>query len=845
MQNGVHSCTAACLSESVPSYFGANQRVSLNKGSNMKSSKRNVGYTLIFGLVFAALVILPKLVSAQMRGLSYSLSPAGNAMSWNKQSGLEGGYLYGGQLGFGFGRYVELSGLYMISSGVETNIGNIDFLGLVAEQRTPDIAEIFAPRSADITRYGGSLTFNLGSGVVYPYVTGGTGILSLDPENRPKSQHIYLSGGAGLKFGLDNRLSLQVGVENVWYRYNPASTFLNEEDIRLLGFADSDIRDKEVGNWAVAAGITGYLGGRNPARLSELDRDLQSQFRGGFSGISLILEPTVGVVQFNERLPYRADQRVAGGSAGFDFGPYVGIRGFYLRGLEEEALSFDEFAMYGGEMKFRLNDAVSGIVPFLSLGAGYIDVNNQYEGREVANDQPFALGGGGVELRFSDNVKLFGSAKAVLVSNDDLGDLSSTESIQSSWMFNGGLSFTLGSRQKTEEIRYVDAQGRIREARSARDLEMIELSEQIAVAQAEARKAASNDSTRFITLPVLDDGEIYIRFGKTGAMKVTPEDTPREVVRETVVVGNQGLGTVDIEQLRVMIQSILRETLIENGIISSTGKAARTDTVVVEKVTERVVDQTGARQQGEAERQSSERTVEQRQESRQGSQDSGRTELQIKVEGPESVKVDEKAIEDRVLRRIEDRSSDTLVRSLQRQIAQMQERLDSLQASGAVVPQLLVSDAESDEQDADTIEKLNLEGLSATAGFNVAGKPFQFLFGVRADYGDVIGGRFRLAPDATFGIISTTSYNINVNVLTDIRIDSVDPWRPYAGFGLGLLGFRDPPGGVKGVQGTLNLLMGAEKPVGKNNAVFVEYLNMNLFKFNRLQAGYRFRFEAK
>jgi hypothetical protein len=814
----------------------------------MKSSKSNFWRIILTSIVLYALNT--GLATAQVSGVSYSLSPTGSSMSWNEQSGLDGGYMYGGQLGFGFGRYVELSGLFMTSSGVKTNIGNIDFLDWVAEPRTSVYAEIYKPRNVDVTRYGGVLTFNLGSGIAYPYVTAGTGILSIDPENRPKSEQIYLSGGAGLKFSLDNRLSLQFGVENMWYRYNPASTFINESDLELLDYADKDIRDKEVGNWALTAGITGYLGGRNPARMSDLDRDLQRQFRGGFRGISLIVEPTVGIVQFNDKLPYRADQRVAGGSAGFDFGPYVGIRGFYLRGLEEdEWSSFDTFAMYGGEMKFRLNDASSGIVPFLSIGAGYIDVNNQYEGRRTANDQPFALGGGGAELRLSDNVKLIGSAKAVLVSSEDIGDISSTESIQSSWMFNGGLSFALGSKRNTEVVRYVDAQGRIREATSARDQEIMALREQIERAENEAAKVAASDSTKFITLPILEDGEIYIRFGKTGTMKVVPNEAPREVVKETVVVGNQSLNAVDIEQLRSMIQSILRETLLENGIITSTSRAARTDTIVVEKVVERVVDQTAANQQAGAAQQATERTTEQRPPATQGNQEAGRTELQIKVEGPEAAKVDEKAIEDRVLRRIEEQRNDTLVKALQRQIALMQQRLDSLQASDTAAQQIVVtgdpSSTSGDDQDPNTIEKLNLEGVSATAGFNLAGKPFQFIFGVRADYGDVIGGRFRLAPDAIIGVINGTSYNINVNLLTDIRVDSFEPWRPYAGFGLGLLGFSEPPSGVKGVQGTLNLLVGAEKPVGENNALFVEYVNMNLFKFNRLQAGYRFRFDSK
>lgn len=786
---------------------------------------------------------------AQVSGISYSLSPSGNAMSWNEQSGLDGGYLYGGQLGFGFGRYVELSAHYMMSYGVKNDVGNINLTNAIAAPRSSTPAEIYRRRDADITRYGGNLTFNLGSGAAYPYLTGGTGILTIDPESRPKSEHIYLSGGAGLKFSLDNRLSLQFGVENMWYRYNPASTFFSDSDLQVIGVRKSEVRDKEVGNWALTAGVTGYLGGRNPARMSALDRDLQSQLRGGFRGISLIVEPTVGIVQFSDKLPYRADQRVAGGSAGFDFGPYVGIRGFYLRGLEEdEWSSFDTFAMYGGEMKFRLNDAATGIVPYLSLGAGYIDVNNQYEGRQIANDQPFAVGGGGVELRLSDNVKLFGSAKAVLVSSEDLSDVTSTESIQSSWMFNGGLSFALGSKRETRVVRYTDSQGQIRVAETERDREIRELREQIALAERRAM-ISPTDTTRFITLPILEDGEIYIRFGKTGAMKVVPEEAPREVVRETVVMGNSGLNAVDIEQLRTMIQSILRETLIENGIITSGAKAARADTVVIEKVIERDSGNTAGIQQGGEAQQTTVRSDQQRQQTSQGNQESGRTELQIKVEGPESVKVDEKAIEDRVLRRIEEQRNDTVVQSLQRQIALMQQRLDSLQSTGGTPQQVVITGdrVSNDEQSSDpnSIEKLNLEGLSATAGFNLAGKPFQFLFGVRADYGDIIGGRFRLAPDATIGIINTASYNLNVNLLTDIRVDSFDPWKPYAGFGLGLLGFSEPPSGVKGVQGTLNLLVGAEKPTGKNNALFVEYVNMNLFKFNRLQAGYRFRFEAK
>jgi hypothetical protein len=790
----------------------------------MNSSKSYYGVLMIAAAVAVA-VALPGLVSAQVRGVSYSFSPTASAMSWNKQSGLDGGYMYGGQLGFGFGRYVELSGLYMVSTGVETNIGGIDFLNQVAYPRTPSNAEIFQRRDADITRYGGNLTFNIGSGIAIPYVSAGTGIVGINPENRPKSEHIYLSGGAGLKFSVDDRFTLNIGVDNMWYRYNPAKTFMSDASLNTLGIDRSSVQDKEIGNWALTAGVTGYLGGRNPSHMSDLDIDLQRQFSGGFRGISLIVEPTIAVIQFNDKLPYRADQRVAGGSAGFDFGPYVGIRGFYLRGLEEdEWTKFDTFAMYGGEMKFRLNDASTGLVPFLSIGAGYIDVNNEYEGRGVATDKPFALGGGGIELKLNDNFKLFGSAKAVLVSNDDLGDINATESISNSWMFNGGLSFALGAKRKTNVVRYSDAERRIIEATSARDREILDLREQVAREQAksatiskkESMADSMKESHKFITLPVLEDGEIYIRFGKTASMKVVSD----HLEHEKVGAGSSVLNTVDIEQLRSMIQSILRETLKENGIITTSSRATRVDTVIVV------------------------REVEQRQ---QATQDAGRTELQIKVEGAEVQKVDEKAIEDRVVRRIAEQQNEN-VQKLQKEIAELQKRLDSQATSVSAANQQaaqLRSEAIQDDisRDRNTVEKLNLEGMSVTAGFNLAGKPFQFLIGIRADYGDVFGGRFILAPDATLGFINTMSYNMNLNFITDVRVDSFDPWRPYAGFGVGILGFSEPPESVKGVQGTFNLLIGAEKPVGEKNAIFLEYMNMNLFKFNRLQAGYRFAFK--
>jgi len=825
---------------------------------NVKFMKSIKGVAVWVTLLLSTFSTLTTSSSAQVRGISYSITPTGQYMLWHPNSGLDKGYMYGGQVGFGFGRFVELSGIYTISNDVVTNLGDIDYLPSSLSASLGALPS----RSVDLTRMGGSMKFNLGSGAFYPYLTAGTGILRFEPDDRESSEQIYLSGGAGLSFQIDSRFSLSIGAENLWYRYNPGSMFIHDTDRTRLDLLIGDIPDKEVGNWAVTAGLTAYLGGRSPASMSELDRDLQRQFSGGFSGVSLIIEPMVGVIQFNDKLAYRADQRVAGLNAGFDFGQYVGLRGFYWRGLEEdEWTQFDKFAMYGGEMKFKLNDASSGIVPFINMGAGYIDVNNQYTGRRLGSeDQPFATAGGGIELRLSDNFDLFGSARAILVSEEDVDDITSTDNIFNSWMFSAGMSFALGGKKETSVVRSSEVDRRMSDQRREAEMELervreeartreVFLSQQlqkayeqgdsIAVARIEkerydARMARevyqSADATslsaakslvelsdaekaKTITLPVLEDGEIYIRFGKTGTMQVTPKETMHQAPREPVYMNGFGNPALSPDVMRDVIRSVLYETLRDLGISplapQSTGPRIveqRVDTVKV-KVIEKEMT-------------------------------------------PEKVQseIDEAAIEKRILEKLQrEQKDDEMLVALQKQINDLSIQIKNMTTTSQAQQPVVTTQSTTDNTtettlDDNTIEKINLNGVSVVSGFNLAKKPFQMILGVRADYGEVFGGRFRLAPDANLGFINTTSYNINVNLFRDIRVDDLAPWSPYAGFGLGLLGFSDPPSDVKGVQGVLNLIVGAEKSVSGGNTIFIEYQNMNLFKFNRIQAGYRFKF---
>jgi hypothetical protein len=822
---------------------------------NVKIMKSIKGVAILATLLLSSFSIFTTSSSAQVRGISYSITPTGQYMLWHPNSGLDKGYMYGGQVGFGFGRFVELSGIYTISNDVETNLGDIEYLPSSLSTALSSLPS----RSVDLTRMGGSMKFNLGSGSFYPYLTAGTGILRFEPDDRETSEQIYLSGGAGLSFQIDSRFSLNIGAENMWYRYNPGSMFIHDSDRTRLDLLIGDIPDKEVGNWAVTAGLTAYLGGRNPNTMSDLDRDLQKQFSGGFSGVSLIVEPMVGVIQFNDKLAYRKDQRVAGVNAGFDFGQYVGLRGFYWRGLEEdEWTQFDKFAMYGGEMKFKLNDASSGIVPFINIGAGYIDVNNQYEGRRLGSeDQPFATAGGGIELRLSDNFNLFGSARALLVSEEDVEDITSTDNIFNSWMFSAGMSFALGGKKETSVVRSsevdrrmstqrVEAETELERVRDEARLRELYLTEEllkayekgdsVAVARIEKERndarmvrevyqSSGDISNKTITLPVLEDGEIYIRFGKTGTMNVStkaemPDKHPAPPA--THYLSGYGTPALSPDIMRDIIRSVLFETLHDLGI------------------------------SGQGMNYNNQRVIEQR-------VDTVKIKTVEKESSPqkEQSEIDEAAIEKRILEKLErDEKDDEMLVALQKQINDLSNQIKNMAMTGqAQQPATSTTSTTGTTStgtttsvsttDDGTIERMNLNGVSVVSGFNLAKKPFQMILGVRADYGEVFGGRFRLAPDANLGFFNTTSYNINVNLLRDIRVDDLAPWSPYVGFGVGLLGFSNPPNDVKGVQGVLNLIVGAEKPLNDKNSFYFEYQNMNLFKFNRIQAGYRFKFGDK
>jgi len=393
---------------------------------------------------------------AQVRGISYTLAPAGEYVWWNDKAGLEDNFLVGGKLGLGFGEFFELRGSYMQSLNLMTNF---DDFGIPNFDHNN-----FTAREAKLTRYGGEVRANFSRGRLLPFILLGTGIQKLQLESFAERQQIYLNAGLGVTLGIADRFTLTLEGRNTAYRYNAGANLLTGQDQINYGVAGNSFGMEDLTNWSAGASLQFYLGGRKPGQMSDLDKAYFNSFSGGGAGFNLGLEAVAGKMVFNNNLLFR-DTWMAGGSAGFDIGPYVGLRGFYWRAMEEGSFtSFDDLAMWGGEMRMKLNTS-GGMVPFIMLGGGKMDVNNGYRGRMIsstdtigvalsdANDAGFAMGGAGLLIPLGRNLKIFGSARAVLTSSSPINDLSAPEEIFTSWFYSAGIKLNFGKKsQRPEDI---------------------------------------------------------------------------------------------------------------------------------------------------------------------------------------------------------------------------------------------------------------------------------------------------------------------------------------------------------------------------------------------------------
>ncbi len=459
-------------------------------------------------LLFSLAFFIATAASAQVRGVSYTIAPSASYNWFGNESGLEDAFMFGGRLGFGFGEYVELRATYLQTLDQQTNFAGLDL----------NIDSTFANQGVDLARYGAELKLNIGRGTLLPYLVLGGGIQDTERAGLEKSQNIFGTIGLGLTLSAADRYAFGVEGKYIAYSGNVVRNLLDSIDRQVNNLDLDNFSTRNIGTFAVAANLSFYLGGRRPGQLSDIDEEYMRNFQGGLTGLSIPVELGLAQVSWDNSLPYR-DAYFAGGTAGFSFGPLISLRGFYYRGMTDDEINFDfdDISLYGADFRFNLSQASSGIVPYLSVGGGYIDLADGYndgitEAAQLASSQGFASGGGGIYLKFGERVRLNGGIRAMLTSGADLEDLNSTEQITTSYMYNAGLGFTLGgnNRQNPDVVRQstlddrLDAQQREFEQRA----DSIRTANQLEIAELRSRYQDSIASLDQELIDALDAGDV-------------------------------------------------------------------------------------------------------------------------------------------------------------------------------------------------------------------------------------------------------------------------------------------------------------------------------------------------
>ena len=411
-------------------------------------------------ILFSALTFFSIQLSAQKTDISVTLQPTGSYNWFDKNTHIDNGLMYGGRLGFGFGESIELRALYEKSADIKNTVKNLNF----ANQ---EFLDNFKSRDVDIERMGGEFKANIPTrGTFVPYLTLGAGVQKLKvdiaeeglPTIERKSEQIYANLGLGTQIKLGDRVFLNLEAKNTVFNMDPADVLYREGPNTGVGNWLED-KTSRMYNWSALAGLQFYLGGREPGTMSALDRAYYNKFSGGMGGLKLILEPGGSYIKFNDNSNLK-DTYLIGGKAGFDLNQFIGFRGFYYQAAKDEKVStkWDNLAIYGGDITAKLNVA-RGVVPYIELGGGYMNVYDSYEGANpllpVQQSGYFAKGGLGLAIPVSKNFEIFGSANLMYTAqraDNDLQNIVSPSELTKHNMYNAGLRFKLGKSSNTDEI---------------------------------------------------------------------------------------------------------------------------------------------------------------------------------------------------------------------------------------------------------------------------------------------------------------------------------------------------------------------------------------------------------
>jgi len=391
---------------------------------------------------------------AQVKDISFAIAPTAEYVLWNKKSAIENGFMVGGYVGFGFGKNLELLGSYSQSLGLKSRIDGFS---------APDnIKAVFTPTDVDVHSWGGELKGNIPMTYSFqPYITLGSGIQTVK-ANQTTQDAIYFAFGLGSKFNLTRRLTLNVQARGTHFNSDASNILHNPSEAKTSTYNQwitDNVSNKNMLNWSLQAGLQLYLGGRNPDELTELDNSYTN-----LKNFKVVVAPAIGYIDFDSDNNFR-NTYLAGASLGFDFTEYIGVRGFYYQAMKDEkvSLDFDKLSLYGADFLARLNVS-NGVVPYITVGAGYLNVGNGYQGKVATVENKssiFAKGGIGLAIPLSKHLELFGVANLLYTTGNESASnaLKSPNKLQSNVFYNAGIRIKFA--KENEKYTYQDLANQI------------------------------------------------------------------------------------------------------------------------------------------------------------------------------------------------------------------------------------------------------------------------------------------------------------------------------------------------------------------------------------------------
>jgi len=799
---------------------------------------KNIRYTILFFLFV-------NIGFAQVKDISFTLSPFAEYTWWDDQSGLEDGTLIGGKLGFSFGEYVELRAIYLQSIDLKSNFDKFGINGYSNN--------LFNSRDLKLTRWGGEFKANIGVGNLNPYVTLGTGVQNIEIDGGDDFDQIYASFGLGIKTKLTDRVVFAVEGKNTQFNFNSGKNLLSAEDKTTFGVTDADFENNLLSNWSIQGSLQFYLGGRRPGTLSELDRAYLQRFKSGFKGLRWVVEPSMNYIEFDNDSSFR-NTWLLGGYAGFDFDEYTGIRVFYLQATENEKIStnFDKLAMYGVEFRARLNDG-NGVAPYLVLGGGYLNPSSNYKGvNDVEVDgEEFASAGLGLNIPLSKNFLITGGARGMVTSSQDVEDLQGPDQLQTHMMYNAGIKLTFGAKSKNPRSVYQSqlddalmTQDKISQEEFQKKLDMQKANNNTKLTNLKEKYQTQLDSLQLELEQANRDNNVSkaveVLEQKNETKKALNEvETVRKKSNETTLVSPQEKSTVKeieiIEKNQSAVQSkeLVKMTPAElemliDKILEETYPSKKGDShsIEVEQLNKRIDFLEKLILQNNGSSSLEKKTMIPTEDFDQNK------ELNAKLDALKTQsEVNAKKIE---LLNLTPSEKDKVVVVSPAGTGNQKTQVVTIEDGDVELSDATYVPGRFIKKEKISPEGMTYRGASGYIGANVGGQT-TFNIGARINYG-LRNTNIELMPEFYYGVADPSSFGLSGNFIYPFKgINSSEFMTPYAGVGAGLVKIE---GDTKAVY---NIIVGTNLKFGKGR-VFADFTSRNLFKYNQFAVGYRLNF---